>query len=119
MYYNKNEITLLYNGERPQDRKTLAMAMSLSNRINRQDLHTTRISETLFYLFLEKLGADPKDIVDKSQPYYQHELRGSELSISAWYQLLIHHPELLKAPLALFHDKAIICNTPTDMMKVN
>lgn len=118
MYYNKDEITLLYNGNRSTDRKTLAMAMALDKKINRQDINSVRLSETLFYIFVDKFGGDPKKLVDKSQPFYQSELKGSDLDSSAWYQLLLHHPELLKAPVALYHGHATMCNTPTDMMKV-
>lgn len=111
-------MTLLYNGQRALDKKTLAMALGISRRINRQDLNTVRISETLFNLFLDRLGVEPKKLFDKSQPYYQEQLRGAQLSKGAWYQVLLHHPELLKGPIVMYRDKAIICNTPTDVMRV-
>lgn len=119
MYYDKKDITFLYNGDRALDRKTLAYAMSMSNRINRQDLTMGKLSETLFDIIIEKLGVEPKAIFDKSNPYYQKELRGAKLSSWAWYQVLKHRPDLLRAPIALFNNKAIMCTTPTDMMKVN
>lgn len=117
MHYNKDEITLLYNHKRELDRKTLAIAMSLGSKINRQELNSVRVSETLFFMFLERLKSEPKNIADKSLPYYQKELRGTTLSNRAWYNLIMKMPELLRAPLAMFRDKAIICNTPTDILK--
>ena len=38
MYLNKNELTLLYNGNQQKAKQTLAFAHSVSNKINRQDI---------------------------------------------------------------------------------
>ena len=118
MYYNRDEITLLYNHSREKDRKTLAIAMAVNSKINKQELNSVKVSETLFFIFLEKLAKEPKNIANKALPYYQNELRGKNLSKRDWYSLITNNPELLKAPLALYKDKAIICNTPTDILKL-
>ncbi len=118
MYFKKSEMTVIYNGERALDKKTLAVALGISRRINRQDLNTVRISETLFNHFLDRLGVEPKRLFDKSSRYYQEQLRGAQLTQGDWYQVLLHHPELLRGPVVLYRDKAIICHTPTDVMKV-
>lgn len=119
MYYKENEITLLYNRQRELDRKTLATAHAVSTKINRQEIHSVRISETLFYILVEKLGGDPKTIIDKSQPFYQRELRGKELSKYGWYMMIMNHPKLLKAPVAMYHGKAVLCTSSNDVLKLN
>jgi arsenate reductase len=119
MHYKENEITLLYNKQRELDRKTLATAHVVSSKINRQEIHTVRVSETLFYILVEKLGGDPKSIIDKSQPFYQRELRGKELSNYGWYMMIMNHPKLLKAPIAMYHGKAILCTSSNDVLKLN
>lgn len=119
MHYNREEITLLYNHQRELDRKTLAMAMTMSGKINKQDLTSVRVSETLFYIFMERLNLDPKNIVNKADPYYQSEIRGKKLSLRDWFSLIKNKPHLLRAPIALYRDKAIVCSTPTDILKLN
>lgn len=119
MYYNKNELTLLYNKTKSLDRKALAMAHTLGVRINMQELSTVRLSESLFIKFLDQLGVDAKGIVNKSIPYYQKELRGKEFNSSEWYEIIRHMPSLLKAPLAMYKDKAIICQSPNDMLRLS
>ena len=119
MHYKQNEITLLYNKQRELDRKTLATAHVVSRKINRQEIHTVRVSETLFYVLIDKLGGDPKTIIDKSKPYYQRELRGKELDNYGWYMTLMKHPELLKAPIALYRGKAVLCTSSNDVLKLN
>ncbi|MCH2223680.1 MAG: hypothetical protein MK066_02845 [Crocinitomicaceae bacterium] len=118
MYYNQKELTLLYNKERELDRKTLATAHVVSKLINRQEIHSNRVSETLFYILVNKLGGDPKSFIDKSKPYYQNELKGKELSQYGWYSVFMHRPELLRAPIALYHGKAILCTSSNDVLKL-
>lgn len=119
MYYKRNELTILYDSNKELDRKTLAMAHTLGVRINRQEMNSVRMSETLFLYFIKKLGKDPKSIVDKSNPYYQNELRGKDFNWSEWYEIIRHHPKLLKAPLAMYKDKAVICQSPNDMLRLS
>ncbi len=118
MYYSKNELTFLYNKNKELDRKALAMAHTLGVKINRQELSSVRISESLFVLFLEKLQKDPKSIVDKSNPYYQKELRGRSFNMQEWYQIIKRKPRLLKAPLAMYRDKVTICQSPNDILRL-
>ena len=119
MYLNKRELTLLYNSSRELDRKTLAMAHTLQVNINRQDLNSTRISETLFMMFLNKLQMEPKNVLDKSNLYYQSELRGKDYTSSEWYEIILRNPSLLRAPLAMYREKAIMCTSPNDMLRIS
>ncbi len=118
MYYSKNELTFLYNKSKELDRKALAMAHTLGVKINRQELSTVRVSESLFVLFLEKLKTDPKSIVDKSNPYYQKELRGRDFNMQEWFQIIKRNPRLLKAPLAMYKGKVAICQSPNDILRL-
>lgn len=119
MYYRKNELTIMYNKERSLDRKALAMAHTLGVPINKQEVTTVRMSESLFIQFLENLGIGAKALIDKSNPYYQSELRGKEFNSSEWYEIIRHRPRLLKAPLAMYRGRAIFCQSPNDMLKLS
>jgi arsenate reductase len=70
-------------------------------------------------LAISKLPVTAKDLINKSQPYYQETFRGQELSDKDWFQLIIHRPDLLKAPIALYKGKAVQCLTETDLLKLN
>ena len=119
MHYKENELTLLYNKERELDRKTLATAHVLTNKINRQEVSSNRLSETLYYIAIKKLGGNPKTIVDKSKPYYQEELKGRELSDYGWYSIMMKHPELWRAPVALYKGKVMLCTSSNDVLKLS
>ena len=118
MHLNKNELTLLYNGSLQKGKQTLAIAQSVSKHINRQDITSVRISQNLFCVLLDKLKINPKDIVNKSDPYYQKELKNKDYPVSEWYHIIKNHPELFINPIGIFHNKGIICKTPTDILKI-
>ena len=118
MYLNKNELTLLYNGSLQKGKQTLAIAQSISNHINKQDITSVRISQNLFCVLISKLKIKPKDLVNKSDPYYMKELKDKEYRASEWYHIIKNYPELFINPIGIFHGKGVICNTPTDILKI-
>ena len=118
MHYNQNELVLLYNSERAKDRKTLAYALTVTSKINRQDLNAVRLSDTMLVMMLDRLGMDCKSLLNKADPYYQTYIRGKEMDPGDWYSVVKHRPSLLRAPVALYRGKAIVCETPTDVYKI-
>lgn len=118
MHLNNNEITLIYNGSNDKDKKTLAYALTLSKKINRQDLSSVRVSDTLFELMMDRLNEAGKSVFNKADPFYQEHMRGKDLTNSEYLEYLKRKPDLLFAPVAMYHGKVVICKTPTDVLKV-
>ena len=118
MHFNKGELTILYNSQNPRDVKTLIVALTITDKINKQDLNSVNVSATLFRMMVEKLGGDPKILVNKAVPYYQQNLRGHEYMPKMWFLAMKKMPELLKAPVAVYKDRIVICDTPTDILKL-
>jgi len=119
MHFKKDELTLLYNSQNPRDVKTLAMATTMGLKVNKQDINSVDVSATLFELAVKSLGGDPKLLLNKSSAYYQENLRGKEYSIPMWFNTLKNRPDLLKAAIAFYKDKVVLCETPTDILKLN
>jgi arsenate reductase len=65
-----------------------------------------------------KLNLKAKDIMDKSNPYYQENIKGRDPDIDSAYYMIMNNPTLLKSPIALFKDKVVFCSTPSDVLKV-
>jgi arsenate reductase len=118
MHYSQNELILLYNSEVAKDRKTLAYALTITPKINRQEINSVRVSNTMFGILLEKLDIEAKQLLNKADPYYQTYVRGQDLSNEDWYSVLTNRPSLLRCPVALYRNKAILCETPSDVLKV-
>jgi len=119
MHYKRSELTIIFDSSKSLDKKTLAIAQGISNTINKQDLREVRLSNTLFRMALEKLSIHPKDIMDKSNPHYQEVIKGRDPDIDDAYYMIVNNPTLLRCPIALHEDKVVLCNTPTDLLKLS
>jgi hypothetical protein len=38
--------------------------------------------------------------------------------MNGWLDVIMHNPQLLKAPIAIFNGKAVLCQKPTDVFKL-
>lgn len=119
MHLDSKELTIVYNEGNERDKKTLSYAYTITDKINKQELNSVKVSSTLFQVIVTKLNLEPKTLINKADPYYQENIRGKNFSIKEWFDVIINRPSLLKAPLAMYHDKAVICNTPTDILRLS
>ncbi len=118
MHISKDELTLLYNANNSRDRQTLALATTITSRINKQEVNSVAISGTMFRLMVDGLGVDAKKLLNKADREYQRVHRGSEIKPAMWLEAIKRRPELLRAPVAMYHGKVVICDTPTAIFKL-
>jgi arsenate reductase len=69
-------------------------------------------------MILDSLMVDGKKLLNKSDPYYQTYIKGKDLTHEEWFNVLRSRPSLLRSPVALYRGKAVICETPTDVLRV-
>lgn len=118
MQFHPNELFLLYNPQTSTGKQTKAMAKSINNHINEVDATKVRLGPTYWKEVINLLGLTPKNLLDKSHPEYQAKVRGNAYTMNGWLDVLIHNPQLLKAPIAIYHGKAILCQKPTDVLRL-
>lgn len=106
---NAKELTLVFDSSTSEGRKALAYAYSLAPKVNKQDVSEVNLSTTFVRQVLKQLNLRPKDLLNRAHPYYQENLRGRDLDSEGWLNVLTHNPALLKAPIALQGDKAVLC----------
>ncbi|MCB9182475.1 MAG: glutaredoxin [Flavobacteriales bacterium] len=106
---NSKELTLVYDSSTTEGRKALAFAYSLAQKVNKQDVSEVSLSTTFVRQVLKQLNLRPKDLLNRAHPYYQANLRGRDLDTEGWLHVLTHNPDLLKAPIALQGDRAVLC----------
>lgn len=118
MKTNHREIFLYYNPDSSIGKKTMAVALSMTPHVNDQDYRKIKYSTTLWRDLLDKLQLRPKDLMNRAHPYYQEHIRGRDFDDDGWLNILIRSPEIIKAPIAMRGDRAILVNTPTDLLKL-
>ena len=118
MKTNNREILLYYNPESNSDRQTLAYAQSVVPHIKSYAFDKTPSSGTSWQQILIALNIHPKEILNKANPYYQAHIRGRDFDDESWIKVIRYNPYLIKAPIAVRGNRAVLCATPTDIYKL-
>lgn len=112
------EIQVYYKSDCSKSKKVLAYAKSISNSINTVNLTITKGTGTIWQNILSKLEKSPKELLDKSLPYYQENIRGRDFEKRDWTNLLMHNPNLIRGPIVVKGNKAMLIDNPTDIYKL-
>ncbi len=119
MKTHPSELYLYHNSSQLIDKQTLAYAKSIARFVNEIDVVKEKITTTQWYSLLLKLNLRAKDLLNRAHPDYQRLIAGKNWDEESWLQILVSYPYLIKSPIALLRNKAILCNTPTDILKLN
>ncbi|UII25560.1 glutaredoxin [Fulvivirga maritima] len=118
--FHPNELLLIYyDPSTSTSKQTRAYARSVSNNVNELNLSTVKLTTTLWKEIVNRLDLRPKDLLDKSNANYQAKVRGNTFTMTGWLEVLCNNPYLLKAPIAVYHDRAILCRKPTDILRLD
>ena len=118
MKTHPREILIYYNPDSASDRKTVAYAKSVTKHIKLYSHADANVTPTLWKGIIKKLDLEPKKLFNKALPEYQNRLRGKEFNNEGWLYVIKHNPHLLRAPIAVRGDKAVLCETPTDILRL-
>jgi arsenate reductase len=119
MKTHHREIQIYYNPESNYHRKTLAYAKSMARHVKSYAFHQTPSTETSWQQIIKALDLeDPKVLLNKADPYYQEHLRGRDFSEACWIKIIQKNTHLIKFPIALRGNRAIVCQRPKDIYKL-
>ncbi|NNJ56448.1 MAG: glutaredoxin [Bacteroidia bacterium] len=115
---NSAEIQLYFKSNCSKSKKALAYAKSLSGKVNTINIGKNNSTGTIWRSILAKLNKSPKDLLDKSNPYYQENIRGRDFEDRDWTNLLMNNPDLVRSPFVIRGNKALILDNPTDIFRI-
>lgn len=118
MKVHKKEILIYYNPESSNDKKTVAYARSMSNHVTAYPFDNIPTMGRIWRKILDMLDLHPKELMNKAIPYYQRHIRGREFDEEGWLKVLIRNPYLLKAPIAIKGNQAVLCTNAMDIYKL-
>ncbi len=115
---SKRQITLFYNPNSIRAKKTLAFAKAEGFPIREINLLKVPLTGTQIAELADKLNLEIKDLINQEHPSYSSQYKPHELCENDWIKMIRNHPEILKQPIALRGDIAILIETPTDIIKI-
>lgn len=118
MQFHPNELFLIYDPQSNAGKQTKAMAMSICNHINEVDVMKEKLSPTYWKEIVSMLGMLPDEMLDKTNPDYKTKVMNNIFTMDGWMQVLVNNAYLIRGPIVIYNNHAILCNTPTDIMKL-
>lgn len=114
-----NELFFYYNPAHSVDKQMRAYAQSVSKHINEINIEKERITLTGWRSILDKLNLRPKDLLNRAHPDYQNKIAGKTWDDEGWLNILTRNPHLIKAPIAIKRNKAVLCTTPNIILELD
>jgi arsenate reductase len=118
MKVHPNELVLLYNAGSPTGKQTRALAQSMYKNVNEFEYEKVRFTTTIWRKLLDRMALRPKDLLNRAHPDYQNNIARKDLDDEGWLNVIMQHPYLIKAPIAITSTAAILCLKPTDVLKL-
>ncbi|MGB3586656.1 MAG: ArsC/Spx/MgsR family protein [Tunicatimonas sp.] len=119
MEWNPKEVVIIYNFEERGNREALAYAKQIAQHVNEIDISKTPLNERQMAQLLDNLGVSVEDVIDRRADIYKDKYDDVNLSVEDWLQAIRHNPELLRTPIGILGNRAIICESPGDMLKLD
>lgn len=118
MKTNPREILIYYHPQSSSGKKTIAHAKSISQHVKTFAFDNNPSTNTSWRMILNSLDIEPKQLLDKSHPDYQRNIRGKEFDNEGWLDVIQRNPHLIKAAIAIKGKEAVFCINPTDVYKL-
>jgi len=118
MQFHPNELTILFDPSSSVGKKFKAYAHSISKNVNEIDYTKTRLTTTLWKKVVKMLGNNPSKLLNKSHKEYKSKVSGNTFTMHGWLNILLNSPDMLRGPIAITKDKAVMCENPSDILKL-
>lgn len=118
MKTHPHEVMIFYDASSSQAKKTLAYAHTLTNHVKEIEYQKSPLTTTMWKGLLFKLDIEPKELLNKAHPYYQKFIRGRSFDDEGWLNIIRKNTNLIKAPIVIKGNKAILCTNPTQIFSL-
>ena len=118
MFSNTNkELTIIYYSEDHVGRQILSYAQEEGLPIRDKDLKYMHLTATQWASIADRLKIEVKDLINTDDPEFMEKFKGvSDLEDHDWLKLLVHNPDILKAPIVMKGDKIMQMSNSQDML---
>lgn len=111
------EITLIYHSEEHIGRQILAYAQTEKLPIHDIDLAHVKLSPTHWAELASRLDIPVKELINTEDPdFIQKFEKEEDFSDDDWLKLLVHNPNILKAPIVIKGEKIVQMSNSQDML---
>lgn len=118
MQLHPNELFLICDPQSNVGKQTKAIAKDFCNHINEVDVVREKLSPTYWKDIVNMLKVHPEELLDKSHIDYKTKIDGNTYTMDGWLEVLVHNSYLVRYPIVIYNQCAVLCRMPTDLMKI-
>lgn len=115
---SERQITLYYISTSSRAKQTLAYVRAEGVPVLEIDLLKNRLTGSQIAELAEKLHLEIHELVNQEHYAYRDKFEKHNLSSEDWITMIRENPDLLKQPIALRGNRAILVETPSDILKL-
>lgn len=115
---SQRQITIYYHSKSVRAKQALAYAKAEGLPLLDIDILKTPLTGTQIGELSDRLGILIKDLVNQEHPAYKSQFGHLELSSHDWIKMIQHNPEIMKQPIAIRGEQAVLIETPTDILRI-
>ena len=118
IFANTNrEITLIYNSKEHIGLQILAYAQTENIPIHYINLLHVKLTPSHWIEIASRMKIKVHDLINKEDADFLQKFGHlNNLSEEDWVKLLIHNPDILRAPIVMKGDKVVFMSNPQDML---
>lgn len=116
MEFSDREITLFFKPGVKKDKNTYVLASQISPHIREIDVYKNTPTETQLMTVLALLNIDVEKIVERESEVYKESYEGKSFETEGWIQVLVKNPDMIKTPIAIKGNRAILVETPSNVL---
>lgn len=114
-----NQIILYVGSEGRKATQTLAYCKTHGLAISLINLQKVKLTGTHILELTKMLCIEPKDLANMNDPIYREKVGElHSLDHEDWLKVFAAHPEIMRTPIAVKGGKAILVETPSDILKL-
>jgi len=112
-----HELYLIYNPDTELGRKVRALAPSISSVVHEIDVRSKWVTPFRWKEIVNLLDlSSVKELINTSHPDYEKALGGKDFSERDLLEILYQDPQLVKGPIGVLRDRAVLCNNSADIL---
>lgn len=119
METNAKEITVIYNMNKRGGREALTYAKQIAQHVHEIDISQQPLTRTQLAELMQKLNIKVEELIDRTDDQYQDKYAGADMDENGWLEVLVHNPIMIKTPIGILGDKAVICDLPNQMLELD
>lgn len=111
------EITLIYNSEEHIGKQILAYAQMENLPIHDIDLVHVKLTPVHWAELASRMKIHVKELINTDDPDFLQKFNGfNNFTDDDWLKLLVHNPDILRAPIVMKGDKIVQMSNSQDML---